>query len=147
MTDALGRSWQMGTIQLDSQMPQRFGLAYAGEDNREHTPYVIHRALLGSLERFIGILIEHYGGDFPVWLAPEQVRVLPVAEAHATDAESFADELRAAGYRAEVAEPDETLGKRIGPRRSRRSRSSSSGATRSRVTPWPFDAGTASRRL
>ncbi len=113
MTDALGRSWQMGTIQLDSQMPQRFGLAYAGEDNREHTPYVIHRALLGSLERFIGILIEHYGGDFPVWLAPEQVRVLPVAEAHATDAESFADELRAAGYRAEVAEPDETLGKRI----------------------------------
>ena len=113
MTDALGRSWQMGTIQLDSQMPQRFGLAYAGEDNREHTPYVIHRALLGSLERFIGILIEHYGGDFPVWLAPEQVRVLPVAEAHATDAESLADELRAAGYRAEVAEPDETLGKRI----------------------------------
>ena len=80
MTDVLGRSWQMGTIQLDSQMPQRFGLAYAGEDNREHTPYVIHRALLGSLERFIGILIEHYGGDFPLWLAPEQVRVLPVAD-------------------------------------------------------------------
>ncbi len=113
MTDVLGRSWQMGTIQLDSQMPQRFGLAYAGEDNREHTPYVIHRALLGSLERFIGILIEHFGGDFPVWLAPEQVRILPVAEAHAAEAESLADELRAAGWRIEVAESDETLGKRI----------------------------------
>ncbi|HEY7197913.1 MAG TPA: threonine--tRNA ligase [Gaiellaceae bacterium] len=113
MTDVLGRSWQMGTIQLDSQMPQRFELVYQGEDNHEHTPYVIHRALLGSLERFIGILIEHYGGDFPLWLAPEQVRVLPVAAAHATEAESLADELRAAGYRVSVAEPDETLGKRI----------------------------------
>jgi threonyl-tRNA synthetase len=113
MTDVLGRSWQMGTIQLDAQMPQRFGLAFAGDDNREHTPYVIHRALLGSLERFIGILIEHYGGDFPVWLAPEQVRFLPVAEAHATLAESLADELRARGIRATVAEPDETLSKRI----------------------------------
>ena len=113
MTDVLGRSWQMGTIQLDAQMPARFGLAYAGEDNREHVPYVIHRALLGSLERFIGILIEHYGGDFPFWLAPEQIRILPVAAAHATEAESLADELRAAGYRAAVAEPDETLGRRI----------------------------------
>ena len=113
MTDVLGRSWQMGTIQLDAQMPARFGLTYAGEDNREHVPYVIHRALLGSLERFIGILIEHYGGDFPFWLAPEQIRILPVAAGHATEAESLADELRAAGYRATVAEPDETLGKRI----------------------------------
>jgi threonyl-tRNA synthetase len=113
MTDVLGRSWQMGTIQLDSQMPRRFGLVYAGEDNREHTPYVIHRALLGSLERFIGILIEHYAGDFPVWLAPEQVRVLPVGEAHRTDAESLADRLRAAGFRAAVDERSETVGKRI----------------------------------
>ncbi|MGH3012409.1 MAG: threonine--tRNA ligase [Gaiellaceae bacterium] len=113
MTDVLGRSWQMGTIQLDSQMPRRFGLVYAGEDNREHTPYVIHRALLGSLERFIGILIEHYGGDFPVWLAPEQVRILPVGEAHRTDAESLADRLRAAGVRAAVDERSETVGKRI----------------------------------
>ena len=78
MTDVLGRSWQMGTIQLDSQMPKNFGLSYMGADNREHTPYVIHRALLGSLERFMGILIEHYGGAFPFWLAPVQVRVLPV---------------------------------------------------------------------
>jgi threonyl-tRNA synthetase len=113
MTDVLGRSWQMGTIQLDSQMPRRFGLAYAGEDNREHTPYVIHRALLGSLERFIGILIEHYAGDFPAWLAPEQVRILPVGEAHRTDAESLADRLRAAGVRAAVDERSETVGKRI----------------------------------
>jgi threonyl-tRNA synthetase len=113
MTDVLGRSWQMGTIQLDSQMPRRFGLVYAGEDNREHTPYVIHRALLGSLERFIGILIEHYAGDFPVWLAPEQVRILPVGEAHRTDAESLADRLRAAGFRAAVDERSETVGKRI----------------------------------
>jgi len=113
MTDVLGRSWQMGTIQLDSQMPQRFQLAYAGGDNREHTPYVVHRALLGSLERFIGILIEHYGGDFPVWLAPEQVRVLPVAEAHRADAAAVVDELQEHGFRVALAEPDETLGKRI----------------------------------
>ena len=82
MTDVLGRSWQMGTIQLDSQMPQRFGLTYVGADNAEHTPYVVHRALLGSLERFIGILIEHTGGDLPLWLAPVQVRVLPVSDQH-----------------------------------------------------------------
>ncbi len=82
MTDVLGRSWQMGTIQLDSQMPQHFGLTYMGADNAEHTPYVVHRALLGSLERFMGILIEHYGGAFPFWLAPVQVRVLPVGESH-----------------------------------------------------------------
>jgi threonyl-tRNA synthetase len=113
MTDVLGRSWQMGTIQLDSQMPARFGLSYAGADNVEHTPYVIHRALLGSLERFIGILIEHYAGAFPVWIAPEQVRVLPVGADHRTAAESLADELRSAGFRAGVDERDETLGKRI----------------------------------
>src|SRR3989440_4760133 len=78
MTDALGRSWQMGTIQLDSQMPARFGLSYMAPENEERTPFVIHRALLGSLERFIGILIEHYAGEFPFWLAPVQVVVLPV---------------------------------------------------------------------
>ena len=82
MLDVLGRSWQMGTIQLDAQMPKQFGLTYMGADNVEHTPYVVHRALLGSLERFMGILIEHYAGAFPAWLAPVQVRVLPVAEPH-----------------------------------------------------------------
>jgi threonyl-tRNA synthetase len=113
MTDVLGRSWQMGTIQLDAQMPARFGLTFAGEDNHEHTPYVIHRALLGSLERFMGILIEHFGGDFPFWLAPEQVRVLPVSDAYRADAESLADDLRVHGFRASVDERDETLGRRI----------------------------------
>jgi threonyl-tRNA synthetase len=113
MTDALGRSWQMGTIQLDAQMPKNFGLTYMGTDNREHTPYVIHRALLGSLERFIGILIEHYGGSFPFWLAPVQVRVLPVGESHFESARSLALRLRDAGFRAEAAEPTETIGKRI----------------------------------
>jgi threonyl-tRNA synthetase len=113
MTDVLGRSWQMGTIQLDSQMPARFGLTYMGADNREHTPYVIHRALLGSLERFIGILVEHYGGEFPFWLSPVQVRVVPVGEDHRSDARSLASRLREAGYRAEVDERDDTVGKRI----------------------------------
>ena len=113
MKDVLGRSWQMGTIQLDAQMPARFGLAFAGEDNHEHTPYVIHRALLGSLERFMGILIEHFGGDFPLWLAPEQVRVLTVSERFAADAESLADDLRVHGFRASVDEREETLGRKI----------------------------------
>jgi threonyl-tRNA synthetase len=113
MTDSLGRAWQMGTIQLDSQMPQRFGLSYMGADNREHTPYVIHRESFGSLERFIGILIEHYAGAFPFWLAPVQVRVLPVGEAHLDDAMTLALRLVDAGFRAETAEPTETIGKRI----------------------------------
>jgi len=111
MTDVLGRSWQMGTIQLDSQMPARFELTYMGADNEEHTPYVIHRALFGSLERFIGILIEHYGGAFPFWLAPVQIRVLPVGEAHRAAAHELARKL--GGFRVEVDERDETVGKRI----------------------------------
>lgn len=113
MTDVLGRSWQMGTIQLDYQMPLRFGLTYMGADNREHAPVVIHRALLGSLERFIGILTEHYAGAFPFWLAPVQARVLPVGEAHRAAARALGDRLAAAGYRVEVDERDETLGRRI----------------------------------
>jgi threonyl-tRNA synthetase len=113
MTDVLGRSWQMGTIQLDYQMPVQFGLSYMGADNREHAPVVIHRALLGSLERFIGILIEHYAGDFPFWLAPEQVRILPVGLTHQEAARALRDRLDAGGFRADVDERDETLGKRI----------------------------------
>src|SRR4051794_12017105 len=113
MTDVLGRSWQMGTIQLDAQMPQRFGLTYMGADNQEHTPYVIHRALLGSLERFIGILTEHYGGAFPYWLAPVQVRALPVAADHREAAAAVVERLREAGVRAELDATDETVGKRI----------------------------------
>src|SRR5215471_8818374 len=111
MTDVLGRSWQMGTIQLDSQMPQRFGLTYMGSDNEEHFPYVIHRALLGSLERFMGILIEHYAGAFPFWLAPVQLRVLPVGDGHREAADALAQKL--ADYRVEVDGSDETVGKRI----------------------------------
>jgi threonyl-tRNA synthetase len=113
MTDVLGRSWQMGTIQLDAIMPQRFDLSYMGADNREHTPYVIHRALLGSLERFMGILIEHYGGAFPSWLAPVQVRVLPVGEAHTGGAHAIAAKLAEHGFRVDVGEATETIGKRI----------------------------------
>src|SRR6185437_8375415 len=112
MDDALGRPWQMGTIQLDGQQPERLGCAYMGSDNREHTPYVIHRALFGSLERFIGILLEHYGGDLPFWLAPVQVRVLPVGEAHLGAARDLAQRLGAT-YRVDVAEPTDTIGKRI----------------------------------
>ena len=113
MSDALGRSWQMGTIQLDAIMPQAFGLTYMGADNREHFPYVVHRALLGSLERFIGVLIEHYGGAFPFWLAPVQVRLLPVGEGHRDAALAIGDKLKEAGYRVDVGEPTETIGKRI----------------------------------
>jgi threonyl-tRNA synthetase len=113
LTDVLGRSWQMGTIQLDYQMPVKFGLTYMGPDNREHSPVVIHRALLGSLERFIGILIEHYAGAFPFWLAPVQARVLPVGEGHRDAALALRDQLSAEGFRVDVDERDETLGKRI----------------------------------
>src|SRR3954464_9857845 len=113
MTDVLGRSWQMGTIQLDAIMPQRFGLTYMGADNREHTPYVVHRALLGSLERFIGILTEHFAGAFPFWLAPVQVRILPVGEGHFGSALGLAEKLKGAGYRVDLGEPTETIGKRI----------------------------------
>jgi threonyl-tRNA synthetase len=113
VTDALGRSWQLGTIQLDRQMPERFGLTYMGADNAEHSVFVIHRALFGSFERFIGIITEHYAGAFPFWLAPVQVRVLPVADQHRDAAQTLALRLREAGYRAEVAEPTDTIGKRI----------------------------------
>jgi threonyl-tRNA synthetase len=113
MDDALGRKWQMGTIQLDSQMPSRFGLKYVGADNAEHDLYVVHRALYGSFERFIGILIEHFAGAFPFWLAPVQVRVLPVGEAHVDPARALVARFEEAGYRAELAEPTDTIGKRI----------------------------------
>jgi threonyl-tRNA synthetase len=113
MKDVLGRLWQMGTIQLDALMPKQFGLTYMGADNVEHTPYVVHRALLGSLERFMGILIEHYAGAFPVWLAPVQVRVLPVAETHREPARELLGALRLGDVRTDADERDETLGKRI----------------------------------
>ena len=113
MTDSLGRSWQLGTVQLDYQMPKRFGLGYAGADNQEHTPALIHRALLGSFERFLGVYLEHTAGELPVWLAPIQTRVIPVAEDHRAEATSVADALRARGVRVDADERDETLGRRI----------------------------------
>jgi threonyl-tRNA synthetase len=113
MRDTLGRSWQMGTIQADAQMPRRFGLTYMGPDNVEHTPVVIHRALLGSLERFIGIVVEHYGGVFPFWLAPVQARLIPVGEDHRDAVHDLRRRLEAEGFRVDVDERDETLGKRI----------------------------------
>jgi threonyl-tRNA synthetase len=113
MDDAHGRPWQMGTIQLDGQQPARLGCTYMGADNAEHMPYLLHRALFGSLERFIGILIEYYGGDFPLWLAPVQVRVIPVGEGHRTAAEGIRTRLVEAGARADVDERDETVSKRI----------------------------------
>jgi threonyl-tRNA synthetase len=113
ITDALGRSWQCGTCQLDFQMPERFELHYTGADNAEHRPVMIHRALLGSLERFAGILIEHYGGRFPLWLAPVQAVVLPVADRHNERAAEVADELKGAGFRPRVDDRSESVGKKI----------------------------------
>jgi threonyl-tRNA synthetase len=113
LTDVLGRSWQLGTIQLDRQMPARFGLTYMGPDNVEHPVFVIHRALYGSFERLIAILLEHFAGAFPFWLAPVQVRILPVGEAHHDGAHAIALRLRELGYRIDVDEPTETIGKRI----------------------------------
>jgi threonyl-tRNA synthetase len=113
ITDSLGRSWQLATIQLDFYMPKQFGNTFMGEDNREHQIVVIHRAVMGSFERFIGILMEHYAGAFPFWLAPVQVRVLPVGEAHVDAAATLVVRLVEAGFRAEVDEPTDTIGKRI----------------------------------
>ncbi|HEY5921312.1 MAG TPA: threonine--tRNA ligase [Kofleriaceae bacterium] len=102
VADSIGRKWQLGTIQLDYNAPERFDMTYIGADNSEHRPVVIHRAIYGSFERFIAILIEHYAGNFPVWLAPEQVRILPVAEAHHAWADQVAAKLREAGVRVDV---------------------------------------------
>jgi threonyl-tRNA synthetase len=113
MTDSIGRSWQLGTVQLDYGMPERFGLEYTGADNAEHMPVMIHRALLGSFERFIGILIEHYAGEFPLWLAPVQALILPIADRHVEHAREVAAELAIAGLRTEVDERTESVGKKI----------------------------------
>jgi threonyl-tRNA synthetase len=113
ITDAIGRKWQCATIQLDYQMPQRFQLKYVGADNAEHTPVVIHRAIFGSFERFIALLIEHYAGAFPLWLAPVQARVLPIADRHLAYARQVQERLAAAGLRVEVDERQEKIGYKI----------------------------------
>ena len=112
LVDAIGREWQGGTFQLDFQMPHRFGLEYIGADNKPHEAVVIHRTLLGSMERFIGGLIEHYGGAFPTWMAPEQVRILPVGEQWNESAREFVKDLEQAGIRSSL-EARDTLGYRI----------------------------------
>jgi len=111
--DALEREWQCATIQLDFQIPRRFELSYVGADNEEHTPVVVHRAIFGSFERFIGILIEHYAGAFPVWLAPEQVRVATVSEKSAPHGRAVYEALRAVGAKATLDDGDEKIGKKI----------------------------------
>jgi threonyl-tRNA synthetase len=113
LTDSLGRSWQLGTVQLDYNLPERFGLTYTGADNAEHRPVMIHRALFGSFERFIGILLEHYAGELPLWLTPTQISVLPVADRHLPYAHQAVAALREAGLRAEVDERTESVGRKI----------------------------------
>jgi threonyl-tRNA synthetase len=113
VTDSLGRAWQLGTIQLDYAAPERFDLSYVGEDNAEHRPVVIHRAVSGSLERFIAILIEHFAGAFPTWLAPEQVRVLPISEEQREVAAAVVERMVGAGIRASLDARSETLKYRI----------------------------------
>jgi threonyl-tRNA synthetase len=113
MTDSIGRSWQLGTVQYDESMPERFGLTYVGADDAEHRPIMIHRALMGSFERFIGILIEHYAGEFPLWLTPVQAAVLPIADRHVEAGRDVLAALHAAGLRAELDERSESVGRKI----------------------------------
>ena len=113
VTDAIGRSWQLSTIQLDFNLPERFELEYVADDGERKRPVMIHRALMGSVERFFGVLIEHYAGNFPAWLAPTQVRVLPVAEAHQEYAEALVAKMKAEGFRADLDPATDPLGKRV----------------------------------
>ncbi len=111
--DAIGRRWQLSTIQCDFNLPDRFNLEYVGADNARHRPIMLHRALFGSIERFFGVLVEHYAGAFPTWMAPLQARVLPVAEAHQPYAESVVARMRSSGFRVDIADANDQLGKRI----------------------------------
>jgi threonyl-tRNA synthetase len=111
--DAIGRTWQLSTIQCDFNLPERFQLEYVGADNNRHRPIMLHRALFGSIERFFGVLVEHYAGAFPTWLAPVQARVMPVADAHQGYAEQVVARLQVEGFRADVADANDQLGKRI----------------------------------
>jgi threonyl-tRNA synthetase len=111
--DALGREWQMSTIQFDFNIPERFDMSYVGEDGKDHRPYMVHRALLGSLERFFGILIEHYAGAFPLWLAPEQVRVLPLTGHQIEYAEKISGVLADMDFRAGIDRKPEKIGAKI----------------------------------
>jgi threonyl-tRNA synthetase len=118
--DAIGREWQMGTIQFDFNLPERFDMNYTGEDGKDHRPYMVHRALLGSIERFFGVLVEHYGGKFPLWLAPEQVKVLPITDDQLEYADQIAETLRAADFRVAVDRRSERIGAKIRVARNER---------------------------
>ena len=120
LTDSIGRTWQCGTIQLDFQLPQRFEAEYIGEDGQKYRPIMIHRVVFGSIERFIGILIEHFAGKFPLWLAPVQVRVLPVSDKFMDYGREVADALKAKHIRVELDERNEKLGYKIGEARKDR---------------------------
>jgi threonyl-tRNA synthetase len=111
--DAIGREWQLSTIQFDFNLPERFDLTYVGEDGQEHRPYMVHRALLGSMERFFGVLIEHFGGAFPAWLAPVQAMLIPIADRHVAYAEQVADRLKQAGLRVEIDDSSDRMGNKI----------------------------------
>ena len=113
LADSLGRTWQCGTIQLDSQLPERFELEYTGEDGQKHRPVMVHRVVLGSVERFIGVITEHFAGAFPVWLNPVQVKVLPITDRALEYADQIAKQLDAAGFRVEVDSRNEKIGKKI----------------------------------
>ena len=113
LADSLGRTWQCGTIQLDMQMPERFDLEYVGEDGQKHRPVMIHRVVLGSIERFIGVITEHFAGAFPTWLSPVQVKLLPITDRAAEYADQVAADLDNAGYRVEVDHRNEKIGKKI----------------------------------
>ncbi len=113
INDAIGREWQLSTIQFDFNLPDRFDMTYIGEDGKEHQPYMVHRALLGALERFYGILVEHFAGLFPLWLAPIQIGVVPVAQPHAKYAQEVVQKLKENGLRPHYMDPSESLGKRI----------------------------------
>ena len=120
LSDSLGRTWQCGTIQLDSQLPERFELEYVGEDGAKHRPVMIHRVVLGSIERFIGVITEHFGGAFPTWLAPVQVKVMPITDRSRDYAKSVADRLDAAGVRVECDFRNEKIGYKIREAQSRK---------------------------
>ena len=113
LKDSIGRTWQCGTIQLDFQLPQRFDIHYVGADGEKHRPIMLHRVVFGSIERFIGILIEHYAGKFPAWIAPVQVKVLPVSDKHNDYARKVAEQLEKQGIRVEVDMRGEKLGYKI----------------------------------
>jgi threonyl-tRNA synthetase len=113
LLDALGREWQLSTIQFDFNLPESFNLTYVGEDGKEHRPYMIHRALLGSMERFMGVLIEHHAGAFPIWLAPVQVEIIPIADRHLGHAINIAERLRERRFRVEVDSRSERMNAKI----------------------------------